>query len=128
MDLAGWVQGYAQAWVTGDVDLLVSLFTEDATYRSSPFRQPFRGHDEIREYGRRCAAAQEGKRVETGAPFVDGQRVAVEWWTTMIEDGKEVTLPGCLLLRFGPDRRCSDLREYWHIESGAREPFAGWGT
>jgi len=37
------------------------------------------------------------------------------------------TLPGCLLLRFEPDGRCSDLREYWNLEPGLRKPFPGWG-
>jgi SnoaL-like domain len=66
-------------------------------------------------------------RVRMGRPFVDGNRVAVEWWTTMIEEGEEVTLPGCLLLRFGSDGRCVELREHWNVESGRRELFANWG-
>jgi hypothetical protein len=61
-------------------------------------------------------------------PFVDGGRVAVEWWTTMVDEGEAVTLPGCLLLHFEADGRCSDLREYWHLEPGTYEPFAGWGA
>jgi hypothetical protein len=61
-----------------------------------------------------------------GDPFVDGVRVAVEWWTTMIDDDQEVSLPGCLVLRLGPDGRCTELREYWHLAPGLYEPFAGW--
>ena len=64
-----------------------------------------------------------------GRPFVDGDRAAVEWWTTMDDsDDGEVTLPGCLLLRFAPDGRCTALREYWHLEPGRHEPHDGWGT
>jgi hypothetical protein len=51
---------------------MVSLFTEDASYRSSPFREPFRGHDEIRAYARRNAGSQRDKRVRMGHPSVDG--------------------------------------------------------
>jgi hypothetical protein len=47
-----------------------------------PFRAPFRGHDEIRAYARRNAATQRDKHVRMGRPFIDGSRVAVEWWTT----------------------------------------------
>jgi hypothetical protein len=71
---------------------------------------------------------QRDARVRMGRPFVDGSRVAVEWWTTMVSEGEQVTLPGCLLLRFESDGRCSDLREYWNFASTLREPFAGWGT
>lgn len=127
MNLSEWIDGYGRAWETADEELIVALFTEDATYRSSPFREPFRGHGEIRAYWRRGAGGQRETRVRMGRPFVDGDRVAVEWWTTMVEDGEEVTLPGCLLLRFAADGRCSDLREYWNLEPGLREPFPGWG-
>lgn len=128
MELGAWIEAYGRAWETGDDDLMASLFTEDANYRSAPFRAPFRGHDEIRAYARRNAGTQRDKHVRMGRPFVDGSRIAVEWWTTMIEDGEAVTLPGCLLLCFAADGRCSELREYWHVEPGTHEPFAGWGT
>ena len=128
MDLDHWIDGYARAWETADEELIASLFSEEASYRSSPFREPFQGHEEIRAYWRRGAGNQRETRVRMGQPFVDGRRVAVEWWTTMIDDGEEVTLPGCLLLSFDGDGRCRDLREYWHLERGRRGPFAGWGT
>jgi len=128
MELGAWIEAYGRAWEAGDEDLVVSLFTDDASYRSSPFREPFRGRDEIRAYWRRGAGAQLDKRVRVGTPFVHGSRVAVEWWTTMVDEGEAVTLPGCLLLRFEADGRCGDLREYWHVETGTREPFAGWGA
>lgn len=128
MDLSDWITNYAKAWETADEQLVLSLFTEDAAYRSSPFREPFRGHAEIRAYWQRGAGQQHATHVQMGLPFVDGDRVAVEWWATMIDDGESVTLPGCLLLRLAPDGRCSDLREYWNAEAGRREPFPGWGA
>ena len=48
MKLDAWIEAYGRAWETGDADLMFSLFTEDANHRSSPSREPFRGHDEIR--------------------------------------------------------------------------------
>jgi len=127
MELAEWVERYGHAWETADEELVLSLFTESAHYRSSPFREPCVGHDGIRAYWRRGAGGQANTRVRMGRPFVDGSRVAVEWWTTMSDDGEDVTLPGCLLLRFEADGRCSDLREYWNLERGHHEPFEGWG-
>lgn len=127
-ELGAWIEAYGRAWETGDDDLMVSLFTEGASYRCAPFREPLRGHDEIRAYARRNAGAQRDTHVRMGRPFIDGSRVAVEWWTTMIENSQAVTLPGCLLLRFEGDGHCSELREYWHLEAGTHEPFAGWGT
>jgi hypothetical protein len=94
--------------------------------------EPVRGAaaraEDIRAYWDGVTSQQRDARVSMGRPFVDGDRVAVEWWTTMVSEGAEVSLPGCLLLRFASDGRCSDLREYWNFAPGRREPFAGWGT
>jgi uncharacterized protein (TIGR02246 family) len=128
MDLTDWIEGYRRAWEAGDAELVLRLFTEDASYRSNPFEEPHVGHDGIRAYWEGVTSQQRDARVSMGRPFVDGDRVAVEWWTRMTSEGEEVTLPGCLLLRFGPDGRCNDLREYWNFTAGLREPFAGWGT
>ena len=46
----------------------------------------------------------------------------------MKADGADVTLPGCLLLRFDDDGRCRSLREYWHFEAGTKQPPPEWGT
>jgi SnoaL-like domain len=124
-----WAERYGRAWEEADEDAIAALFTDDASYRSAPFREPFRGEDEIRAYWRQGAGTQEDVRVLMGRPFVDGKRAAIEWWATFRDaDQGEITLPGCLLLRFEPDGRCSDLREYWNWQPGRREPHDGWGT
>ena len=63
-----------------------------------------------------------------GRPFVDGDRVTVEFWTNMRVDGDEFTLPGCLLLDFDPDGRCRRLREYWHYQPGRFDPPEEFGA
>jgi ketosteroid isomerase-like protein len=129
MELRDWIDGYRRAWEENDADLLVTLFTEDASYRSSPFREPNVGHDAIRAYWARAAGTQRNVEVRMGEPVVEGNVVAVEWWTTMeADDDGELTLPGCLLLQFAPDGRCLELREYWNVEAGRREPHEGWGN
>lgn len=62
-----------------------------------------------------------------GRAFVDGYRVATEFWTTMRNDGADITLPGCLVLRFNEGGLCLSLREYWHVEQGRLDPPPGWG-
>ena len=129
MELADWIAAYGRAWEEGDPDAVVALFTEDASYRSSPFREPNLGHEGIRAYWSRAAGQQEGVQVRMGEPAVDGNVVAVEWWTTMDDpDDGEITLPVCLLLQFAPDGRCFDLREYWSVRDGRLSPHDGWGS
>jgi ketosteroid isomerase-like protein len=120
---------YGRAWETGDEHEVADLFAVDAVYRSQIFRDPHVGRDAIRTYWRRGAATQRDVSVRFGRPVVDGRRVAVEWWTTTVDpDDGEITLPGCLLLRSDGEGRCEELREYWHVEPGLREPPQGWGT
>lgn len=128
MTVEEWIEEYGRAWREQDANAVVALFTEDAEYRSSPFREPHVGSDGIRAYWERATATQEDADVNMGKPIVDGNVVAVEWWTTMRDEGEEITLPGCLLLRFAPDGRCEALREYWNVEPGRHDPHPGWGT
>jgi hypothetical protein len=46
----------------------------------------------------------------------------------MVDDGDAVTLPGCLLLHFEVDGRCSKLHEYRHLEPERHEQCARWGA
>ena len=127
MDVGSWVEAYRKAWEDRDADAAAALFDDRATYRSNIFEEPYEGREGVRRYWSDVTRTQEDVRVVMGRPFVEGDRVAAEFWTTMRNDGVDVTLPGCLLLRFGADGLCLALREYWHFEAGRREPPPGWG-
>ncbi len=124
-----WLDLYATAWEQADADAVTELFTDSASYRSHIFRAPHLGRDAIRAYWERATSTQSDISVRFGLPLVDQDRVAAEWWTTFRDDDDgEVTLPGCLILRFAKDGRCEDLREYWHFAPGRQEPHDGWGS
>jgi hypothetical protein len=127
MDVDSWLEAYRSAWENRDAEAAAALFDEHATYRANIFQEPYAGRDGVRDYWTTVTATQEDVRVLMGSPFVDGDRVAAEFWTTMRNDGAEITLPGCLLLRFGEDGLCLALREYWHFEPGRLEPPPEWG-
>lgn len=122
-----WLDAYGEAWRTRDDESLGDLFAPDAVYWSHPFRPPLVGVEAIREYWRDVTSTQEELDLQFGKPLVIGNRVVVEWWAQMRDDGREVTLPGCLLMRFRPGGRCQELREYWHREEGRRDSPEGWG-
>jgi len=128
MKLADWIEGYRRAWVERDPQAAAALFTEDASYRSSPFVEPNLGQEGVVAYWTGATSTQAEVEVEMGEPLVDGNHAAVEWWTRMRADGDEITLVGCLLLRFAADGRCEDLREYWNYERGRLPPHEGWGS
>jgi len=62
-----------------------------------------------------------------GEPVVSGDRAAVEYWAILRGDD-ELTIAGAAFLRFAPDGRVADHRDYWDERAGAQEPPAGWGS
>jgi ketosteroid isomerase-like protein len=123
-----WLEAYAKAWRERDAEGAARLFTPDAVYRSSPFRDPHVGTDGVREYWTRATRDQRNLDLKLGAPIVEGDKVAVEWWAVMDLEGSPAgTLPGSLYLIFAPDGRCRELREYWHWREERVPPPPGWG-
>jgi len=125
--LAEWIEGYRVAWERRDPEAAARLFTPDATYRSNIVEEAHQGQEGVRAYWQAVTASQSDVRVRMGRPFVDGHRVAVEFWTDMKVDGEAVTLPGCLLLDFTDEWLCRRLREYWHFLPGEHQPPDEWG-
>lgn len=128
MDVATWVENYRVAWETADVDLASSLFTEDGTYRNDIYSEPNRGQDGVAAYWAGVTSHQSNVECRMGIPFVDGNRVAVEFWTKMAVDGNDVTISGTLLLLMAEDGRCRSLRENFNITEGRVDPPREWGT
>jgi ketosteroid isomerase-like protein len=121
-----WLNGYAGAWESADPRAAAELFTVDAGYRSHIMSSAHIGTDGIAEYWRHATSSQSDVEVHLGEPLVDGDRVVVEWWTQMTDEGAGETLPGVLLLRFSGEL-CSSLREYWHVGDTRVGPYPGWG-
>jgi SnoaL-like domain len=118
-----WLDRYEAAWRAGDPAGIESLFTPDCDFRSHPFRES----EDVLEYTRKWFDAEEDVEPRFGEPVVDGDRAAVEYWAPMREDGLELTLAGCIMLRFAPDGRCSQLRDYWVTAPDRQAPPESWG-
>jgi predicted SnoaL-like aldol condensation-catalyzing enzyme len=125
-DVERWVGAYRKAWEERDPAAAAALFTDDAAYRSMIFEEPHHGRQGVADYWATVTEQQDEVRVRMGRPFADGDRVAVEFWTTMLSSGDPVTLAGCMLLDFD-GALCRRLREYYDFTPGTSEPPAGWG-
>lgn len=128
LDIDDWLEGYRRAWEEADPDAAAALFTDDAQYRSNIYEEPYRGREGVHAYWTEVTGAQGDARVVMGTPFVDGGRVAAEFWTRMTVGGNPVTLAGCLLLEFDESGLCRRLREYYEFAEGTMEPPVVWGT
>lgn len=114
------------AWPAGDVEAISSLYAESALYRSFAFREPDCGVAGVRRYLTEQFAAESEVECWFGRPVASGDRAAVEWWATWVEDGKPVTLTGTTVLRFDADGRAVDHRDYWNSVERRQGPYDGW--
>lgn len=122
-----WIRNYSKAWVKKDAKAIASLFAEDATYQSHPFRQTSQGRKSILDYTLGALDVGEVYDVRFGKPIVEGSRVAVEYWSTMKEKVDDVTLAGCVKLRFAKNGLCKELRDYWILQTGRVQAPVNWG-
>jgi hypothetical protein len=122
-----WIDAYGRAWRARDAEAAARLFTDDAVYRSHPFREPDVGTEAIRSYWSRATSTQEDLDLRLGRPLVDENRAAVEFWAQMNVEGEGMTVAGILVVRFARDGRCEELREAWATAEGRYPPPNGWG-
>ena len=122
-----WVRNYAKAWLKKDAKAITSLFTEDATYHSHPFRPVTQGRKSILDYTLGALDVGQVYEVRFGKPVVEGSRAAVEYWTTMREKVEDVTLAGCVMLRFAKSGLCKELHDYWVLQTGRQQVPLNWG-
>lgn len=121
-----WVGLLGRAWSDRNPEAVGDLFAEHAVYRSDPFRSPLVGRTAIVEYWAKTTRSQSGIAVNFGDPLVHGNRVAVEWWSILNEDGHGTTEAGGLFLTF-ENGLCTELREYWNLTAQAVTVPEGWG-
>ena len=114
-----WVEGWQTGWEKADPEQIGALYAGDAVFRSYPFREPERS---ARDYALRAFADEELVECRFGEPLVYGDRAAVEYWAILSADGDEETLAGIALIRFGPDGRVIEQRDYWSMQPGRAEP------
>jgi hypothetical protein len=128
MDAAGaarrWADAWERAWPALDAGPLDEVYAEDAVFRSAPFRELAKP----REYAEWAFADESDIECRFAEPRVSGDGATVEYWATLKEDGRDVTIAGVALLRFGADGRVVEQRDYWAVEDGRREPPPEWGS
>ena len=121
---ARWAETWTRAWPAGDTDAIAALYADEATYRALAFRAPDLGSPA-------CALPRANFAVETqtecwfGEPLVAGDRAAVEWWGTWVEEGRRLTLAA---RRSSGSTATAGRRSPRLLERGRRRepPYAGW--
>ena len=121
-----WRDVWERAWAAKDVEAIVELYAEAAEYRALVLRPPELGSAGVRDYLQRNFAVEHDIECRFGSPVAAGDRAAVEWWATWVEDGERLTMAGSTFLRFDDDGLVVDHRDYWNQVDSKEPPFLGW--
>ena len=101
-----------------DVDAIAALYASNATFYSHPFRERQRPA----EYVAWAFADQHAAECRFGAPVVDGDRAAVDWWAVVTSTDSSVqSLAGTSLLRFDVEGLVLEQRDAWGDAEGRVE-------
>jgi SnoaL-like domain len=124
-----WIESWARGWRDHDTAPIAALYADDAVFVSAPFREPLRGGAGAAEYARWAFADEAAVELWFAEPVVGAERAAVPYWAVIRgHGGAESTLAGISDVRFDPDGRVVEQRDYWTVgEDLAHEPPDGWG-
>jgi ketosteroid isomerase-like protein len=114
--LQAWLDGYRRAWLSNDPADVGALFADDAVYSVDPFREPWRGRDEIVERWTSDPEQQDDVRIHMTPLAVNGDSGLAHWSASYVRrSGRaaRIRMDGVLLLEFAGDRRCRVHREWY---------------
>ena len=108
-----WMEAYKAAWISNVPSEVAALFTEDAVYAVSPFAESWTGRDEI--VRRWVAGIRQDVDMTYEVLSVQEDKAIIHWhvFTRNVGDPVRVEYDGVLVVRFAPDGRCSEHREWY---------------
>jgi uncharacterized protein (TIGR02246 family) len=111
-----WLDAYKRAWETRDPEAAADLFTADATYLETPFEEPTRGREGIRNYWSDVTRYQEGIEFSYEALATTENGGIAHWRSgfTRLTSNSAVELDGIFLVKLDGNGLCTEFREWWH--------------
>lgn len=109
-----WVEGYRKAWLSNDPDEIRALFTEDAEYRTRPFREPWEGHEEIVAGWLAGEDGPGGSTFEWQTVLANAETGVVRGITVYPEDNS--VFHNLWVVQLAPDGRATSFTEWWMEE------------
>ena len=113
-----WLDAYGQAWVNRSPEAAVALFTDDGTYRVTPFLEPLRGRKAIFEYWSEVARTEEHVKFDYEILIANADLNIARWSASfvIVPPGLQTKLDGIFLISLDEAGRCKSLQEWWHKE------------
>ena len=116
------IDTFGKGWEKLRVDLLTSIYADDAVFIETPFSEPIRGLDGIRAWWADVPYHQSEVTFTSGEIFVVGPWFSAEFKCVFRRrrTGEWVDARGALFCETA-DGRISEMRMYWHRWSGGRD-------
>ncbi len=112
------VDVYIRAWVEQNPDLIVTIFTDTATYHERVLKAPIRDREGIRAYWQEKVVKSQGNiECELLNLYLDGNTAIVEWeaqFDDLVQRVRKRMREVAILVFEG--RLIASLREYWSSE------------
>lgn len=112
------LETYIRAWEGQDPDLIVTIFTESATYHERVLQDPIPDRKAIHDYWQsKVVESQANIRVRLLNVYIDGETVIAEWQAEFddLAQGMRKRMREIAVLTFD-DGLIGSLREYWTSE------------
>ena len=116
-NVSTWIDRYVVAWNSNDSDDIGQLFSEDATYYTAPFRQPWRGRSQIVEQWL-LHKDEAGETTFEWEPVALTDEVSIIQGVTTYPDE---TFSNLWLIRFDDAGRCREFTEWWMSQPDSTE-------
>ena len=107
------------AWERRDVDLAVSIFSEEAEYREDPFAEPIRGSNGIRAAWNEFAATTAHVEFDAERIWVVERTILASWHAayTRRTNAERVRVRGFLTAEVDGEGKITRWREWWHMRT-----------
>jgi len=109
---------YGEAWVGQDSDKIISIFRDDGIYHERAFGEPFRGHNEIREYWKaKVMGEQSDIEFRLLNFYISNDTLIAEWEASFNSNVKNarIHIKEVAILEI-EENKIKSLREYWQSE------------
>ncbi len=106
-----WIEGYVEAWNSNRPDDIGRLFSEDATYYTAPYREPWRGRGAIVS-GWLDRKDEPGQTRFTWKPLVLTGDLAIVQGEAVYRE-PPTTYSNLWVMRMDRDGRCTEFTEWW---------------
>jgi ketosteroid isomerase-like protein len=116
------IDTFGKGWSKGNLDLLMSVYADDAVFVETPFSAPLRGADAVRRYWADVPYHQSEVSFRSGEIYSAGSWFSTEFKCVFRRrrTGEWVDARGAIFCELKGDR-IGEMRMYWHRWNGGRE-------